>query len=78
MFPPCTTDKEDDAFLMESLTPTVTSISCNTTRSSQQDSISRLLLNTSDLQPKLLGLLLEKLAEIMPKNIWEENKIFFL
>ena len=55
---------EDEAFLIKCLTPTLTGISCNTARSSQQDSILRLLLNTNDLQPKLLGLLLEKLAEI--------------
>ena len=42
----------------------MTSISCHTARSSLQDSILRLLLNTNDLQPRLLGLLLEKLAEI--------------
>ena len=55
---------EDEAFLIKCLTSTLTSISCNSARSSQQDSILRLLLNTNDLQPKLLGLLLEKLAEI--------------
>jgi len=55
---------EDETFLTKCLTPTKTSISCNTARSSQQDSLLRLLLNTNDFQPKLLALLLEKLAEI--------------
>ena len=64
MFSTLFTWLEDEAFLIKSLTPTLTSISCNTARSSQQDSILRLLLNTIDLQPKLLGLMLEKLAEI--------------
>ena len=56
---------EDETFLIKCLTPTITSISCNTARSSlQNSSILKLLLNTNDLQPRLLGLLREKLAEI--------------
>ena len=55
---------EDETFLIKCLTPTMTSISCNTARSSLQNSILKLLLNTNDLQPRLLGLLREKLAEI--------------
>ena len=52
---------EDETFLIKCLTPTMTSISCKTARSSLQDSILRLLLNTNDLQPRLLllGLLLD-------------------
>ena len=45
------------------LTATDTSLQCDTARSSKQDSLIRLLLNVEDLQPKLLTLLLEKLAE---------------
>ena len=39
---------EDETFLIKSLTPTMTSISCKTAWSSLQDSILRLLLNTNE------------------------------
>ena len=55
---------EDREFLRKCLTNTVTSSACDSARSSLQDSFLRLLLNLPDLQPKLLKLLLEKLAEI--------------
>jgi len=55
---------EDETFLIKCLSPTDTSQSCSTARSSKQDSLLRLLLNVDELQPKLLKLLLEKLAEI--------------
>ena len=55
---------EDETFLIKCLSPTDTSQSCSTARSSKQDSLLRLLLNVDELQPKLLQMLLEKLAEI--------------
>ena len=54
---------EDEVFLTKCLTATDTSVQCDTARSSKQDSLMRLLLNVADLQPKLLPMLLEKLAE---------------
>ena len=55
---------EDREFLRKCLAPTVTSTNCDSARSNQQECFLRLLLNLPDLQPKLLKLLLEKLAEI--------------
>ena len=55
---------EDREFLRNCLAPTVTSTNCDSARSNQQECLLRLLLNLPDLQPKLLKLLLEKLAEI--------------
>ena len=55
---------EDEIFLSKCLSPTLTSTSCSNARSSQQDSLLRLLLNCADLQPLVLEKLLEKLAEI--------------
>ncbi len=54
---------EDEVFLTKCLTATDTSLLCDTARSPKQDSLIRLLLNVEDLQPKLLTMLLEKLAE---------------
>ena len=54
---------EDEVFLTKCLSATDTSLQCDTARSSKQDSLIRLLLNVEDLQPKLLTMLLEKLAE---------------
>ena len=54
---------EDERFLVKCLSPTDTSVACDTARSAKQDSLLRLLLNVDDIQPRLLGLLLEKLAE---------------
>ena len=58
MFSTLSNRLEDKTFLIKCLTTTMTSISCNTARSSLQESI------LNDLQSRLLGLLQEKLAEI--------------
>ena len=71
MFTTLSTWLDDEDFLVKCLSPTLTSLSCNTARSSQQDSLLRLLLNTDDMQARLLGLLLEKLAEI---SLMQEGK----
>ena len=56
MFSTLTNWLEDDTFLIKCLTPTITSISCNTASSSlQNSSILKLLLNTNDLQLGSLG-----------------------
>ena len=55
---------EDEDFLRKCLGPTVTSAACDTARSSHQDSLLRLLLQVPDMQPRLLTLLLERMAEI--------------
>ena len=55
---------EDREYLRKCHAPTATSSTCDSARSSLQDSFLRLLLNLPDLQPKLLKLLLEKLAEL--------------
>ena len=55
---------EDEDFLRKCLGPTVTSAACDTARSSHQDSLIRLLLQVPDMQPRLLTLLLERMAEI--------------
>ena len=71
MFDTLSTWLEDEIFLSKCLSPTLTSTSCSNARSSQQDSLLRLLLNCADLQPLVLDKLLEKLAEI---SLMQEGK----
>ena len=54
---------DDETFLVKCLLETKTSQECCTARSALQDSLVRLLLNIEDFQPRLLRLLLEKLAQ---------------
>ena len=54
---------DEEMLLVKCLEATVTSRQCDSARSEHQESLVRLLLRVEDLQPKLLSLLLEKLAE---------------
>lgn len=54
---------DEETLLIKCLEPTKTSGNCGTARSEIQDSLVRLLLSVEDIQPKLLTILLEKLAE---------------
>ena len=54
---------DDDTFLVKCLRETKTGQACCTARSVLQDSLVRLLLNIDLFQPRLLRLLLKKLAQ---------------
>ncbi|XP_041347848.1 LOW QUALITY PROTEIN: Fanconi anemia group D2 protein-like [Gigantopelta aegis] len=64
----------------KSLMPTLTSVECESARSSTQNSLVRILLGMDIIQPKLVTLLLEKLPEFVgdDDNIFEEGEKVFL
>ena len=55
---------DDETFLVKCLKETKTSQECSTARSALQESLIRLLLNIEEFQPRLLRLLLDKLAQV--------------